>query len=331
MTAPVAGYERRARRLENDAAGAAQAIYGPALAALARQLAVAYTNVAGSLTGPVPAQLREQLRERILALLADYASGFTIRTPALVRAIMDVARRGLAIGAGARGGRVSSQVHDRLEGLQRAVHAGVRDARRLARSINLGRYADVLAVLAKAHAPLHSGAAAAAWVANRSIADGVSSATTAAGERKLWIASRDACLACLAYSGQVSDADGMFQPGRTYGDKPVNAEPVESPPLHPNCRCRIVPYAGMAVDIGVSLPDALAREAQRSVLLGWSNYASRPAKMRAADRLLELGAPPNRAGRRTRTGLPQTVQVRARRKIAQGVSAYTPAGKAPHP
>jgi hypothetical protein len=38
------------------------------------------------------------------------------------------------------------------------------------------------------------------------------------------------------------------------------------------------------------MPEALRREAQRSVARGWSEYASEPARLRAASRLVQQGA-----------------------------------------
>jgi hypothetical protein len=86
---------------------------------------------------------------------------------------------------------------------------------------------------------------------------------------------------------------------------------LPNPPLHPNCRCRVWPYEGGEAVAEANVPNAsiataLAREARRSVLKGWSAFASTPERLQAADRLLAAGA-----------GLPKTVQQRAARNVRQ--------------
>jgi hypothetical protein len=145
------------------------------------------------------------------------------------------------------------------------------------------------------------------WVTNRAVNLGTRRTAEARGFSVIWVAERDACLHCLAYAGQVAGPGEAFPGGLTFGDKPLSEEPIPDPPLHPNCRCRLKPYALHTEPAAVSLAHALEREARRSVVRGFSNYASTPARLRAAQRLLDSGA-----------SLPKSVVERARRDLARG-------------
>jgi hypothetical protein len=144
--------------------------------------------------------------------------------------------------------------------------------------------------------------ASAVSVAHRSIASGFTAATNEAGVARMWTAERDACPACLAYSGRIAGAGEDFPGGLTFGDHPLpwSKGGIGGPPLHPHCRCHL-----MLADIDVSI--GLQREAERSVARGWSAYSSLPARLRAVDRLLQSGS-----------RLPTTVVTRARRDLRRG-------------
>jgi hypothetical protein len=134
----------------------------------------------------------------------------------------------------------------------------------------------------------------------------------AAGQRVLWVAERNACLYCLAQSGQLADENGEFDARRAFGETkqlPVwPSPPLEAPPRHPNCRCHLVVYLGHEGP-GLSLPEALRREAQRSVVIGLA-LPSEPVsqRTRAARRLVDAG-----------TGAPKTVLARTRKQLLSGV------------
>lgn len=131
------------------------------------------------------------------------------------------------------------------------------------------------------------------------------------GLRVVWVAERDACLTCLKLSGTVIDpnmGDG-FDEFATFGH-PGSAPqvwppgmPLMGPPRHPNCRCRL---RIIAADNTV-VPEALRREAERSVARGWSGHASRRSRLAAADRLV-----------RHANRLPRTVNERAAKDVARG-------------
>lgn len=121
----------------------------------------------------------------------------------------------------------------------------------------------------------------------------------------VWVAERDACVNCIALSGQVVRFGQSFDGSLTWGDKPLAWSGFSGkPPRHPHCRCRLVPWDG-----GQETPDALKREAERSLARGWSlPTESNAARLRALDRLL----------RQPGTRLPPSVVRRARQALAAG-------------
>jgi hypothetical protein len=123
-----------------------------------------------------------------------------------------------------------------------------------------------------------------------------------AGMRVVWVAERGACLHCLAYSGRTTI--GAFPPDLTFDERPLRQnQPVLGPPLHPQCRCALQPLAWS----DDAFAEDVQREARRSVLRGWSEQESRASRLRAAARLLHVGA-----------DLPPTVEARARRAVRNG-------------
>lgn len=98
----------------------------------------------------------------------------------------------------------------------------------------------------------------------------------------VWEAERDACVHCLALSGTVVRRAGEAFPVVSYGEVPAAFGAISSPPRHPHCRCRIAPLASQAY------ADALKREAQRSVLRGFSLQSeSQAVRVKAAAKLLD--------------------------------------------
>lgn len=182
----------------------------------------------------------------------------------------------------------------------------------LARALPMTTQSDVVTVQAAATSAVNGAKADTAWVANRAQSVGSRDVATDTGAGLLWLAERSACLACLALSGQVAYGGDNF-PDVTFGDRPLSLAPVPYPPRHPHCRCRCRPYVGPPPTEDMSARDpasALAREARRSVLRGWSEHASEPARARAADRLIRRGA-----------NLPATVVARAARGLRARAAA----------
>lgn len=137
-------------------------------------------------------------------------------------------------------------------------------------------------------------------------------ATTVANKAKyeVWVAERDACVNCLAYAGRVVQVGDDFPGGLSWDPKQKDSKAKGvRPPLHPHCRCRPVPWDPAWAKPGeVSLPDAVSREAQRSIARGFSLPSeSNASRVRALKELLK-GNP----------DLPKTVLERARRDLKNG-------------
>jgi hypothetical protein len=137
-------------------------------------------------------------------------------------------------------------------------------------------------------------------------------ATSTANKAKfeVWVSERDACVNCLAYAGRVTKVGEDFPGGLSWDPKQKDSKaPGVRPPLHPHCRCRPVPWdPAWAREGEVSLPEAVSREAQRSIARGFSLPSeSNAARIRALKELLS-GNPK----------LPKTVLERARRDLKNG-------------
>lgn len=131
---------------------------------------------------------------------------------------------------------------------------------------------------------------------------GATAAADAAGLATVWIAETNACVTCLAYSGQVADSGDEFPAGLSYGTSSSVAAPIAHPPAHPHCRCTVEPLR--APEFAV----ALRREADRSVLRGFSlESESMATRVRAAERLLDRGV-----------DAPASVIAYARRAVREG-------------
>jgi hypothetical protein len=146
-------------------------------------------------------------------------------------------------------------------------------------------------------------------VASQVVVKGVDQGQRATAKKndavRIWKAERDACLHCLAYNGEVSTAGGGFAGGKTFGKKPATKPgSITNPPEHPRCRCTTGIYIQRNDPDGL-VPEALKREAERSIIKGWTLPSESDAARRAAaEKLLALG-----------TDLPKTVESEARRRL----------------
>jgi len=151
--------------------------------------------------------------------------------------------------------------------------------------------------------------AAARFAVNRSLSDGVRAVAEEHQWSRIWLPERDACVHCLAYAGEVAGPGEAFRGGLTFGEKPLvpASGMVPDAPLHPNCRCRTRIYI-VGTD-SPDEPDALKREALRSVLRGWSLPSeSERTRLKAAEKALaRLDRP-----------MPKSVQDYARRALKRG-------------
>lgn len=304
--------DRAAIRLEQRLAAQLAAPLRAAHTQLTQRLTAEYARLAGSIDQPLPDNAHPLMQLAAIAALVEWAQTTLDSIPALVQALLEAARDAIGLGI-AQAVRQLRHRPDMLPAVEPAIADAIARMRELlehdvAAAIQLGstlgyrRYSDVLAAAGKANRPTSRTEATARWVANRGVAAGATQVTDTVGAAKLWIAERDACLTCLAYSGQVAPAGADFPAGLTFGDYSTVKVPLDGPPAHPNCRCRVIPWLGSYEGVGpVEMPEALRREARRSVVKGSSEYASRPARLRAAQRLITAGA-----------GLPKSV-------IEQGV------------
>lgn len=198
---------------------------------------------------------------------------------------------------------------------------------------------------------------------NAELNGGIVTAAQAAGARLLWIAERDACLACTAVSGHVVPVGTAFPDGAQFGRRRGAFAPVTAPPLHPHCRCRVSPWRGHDADAAAASTStwadaitearkkgdqvaeraarrasaaakqaaattdyaaALRREAERAVLRGDSAFDSERARLGAADRLLiRVGAATTS---RSPSGwqVPATVKAKTRAAVKRGSFGKTP-------
>lgn len=160
-------------------------------------------------------------------------------------------------------------------------------ARELAHRLPMDSAQDVAAVLASARRAATGLETDAGWVVHRGVTLSKHGAAQEVGLALVWVAERNACLNCLAYSGRVIAPGGLFPTGLTYGDHPLKAYgPLVGPPLHPNCRCQLDTSSLRPGDLDIGL----AREAARSVARGLTDHASTPARFRAVDRLVSRTA-----------------------------------------
>lgn len=287
-------------RREQAAIAAEQAAQAQASQRLAVELAaVAAVLLAALLRKASPDVLRTLVRRMLSEIV-----------PAAATALMVARSRGNLLGqelVGQRQPGPNSPIPDEV--LQRVIETSdVRAGAHLGNAIVLSTQlpmtdeADVMAVLAKARGALSTQKADAGWVTHRSIALGVAEVARERGRNLVWVAERDACLHCLAYQGHVVAPGSPFPPALTYADKSLSQlGPLLGPPLHPNCRCQLelTDLEPGTLDVG------LAREAARSVARGLTDFASEPARIRAADRLVKSAT----------TLLPKSVLERAKRNV----------------
>lgn len=299
------GFEARVRRDTTNAARSE-------VDALVRDATLVYLAAARAPGEPISPFVQQTIRVMLLGRIDRLISLGALRR-VLLRAVREGVTLGLASAFSVLGRRLarprvvrSPQLRAGLNQLGAHLRQDLRQAKTLARVSPLETFEQLQVVLSAVRAPVARAERTATWVANRSIAEGVRHVTQQYDVPTIWIAERDACLHCLAYAGQVVQPGQLFPGGLTYGDRPLGTEPVSEPPLHPNCRCRLQPWLGSEEEVGpVDLPQALRREAQRTVAQGSAN-ASEPARLRAADRLLQ----------RADLMLSRTAVKRARKAIA---------------
>lgn len=292
MTAPV----RQAERLTDRLAEIERAAKAAAVARLAAE--IASLTVKGAAASTVSPGAFRQILERLTAIFDGVPERAQKAAEDAVRAAFDVGLQDAADGLGMlrpldislpdNDVEVGRLVEDQLAGIRSVLRSNE----------------DIPVALAMARKVISRVDGSVSWNVHRAAADAVEATATELGLQRRWVAERDACLHCLAYQGQVAEANQPFIGGLSFATKPLSTDPVRNSPLHSFCRCIIQVHD--AADSFVL--DALKREASRSVLRGSRLPSeSERERLRAADRLLRAG-----------TNLPKTVQERARKAVKRG-------------
>lgn len=249
----------------------------------------------------------EETQQKVRVVIGDRVA--KLKLPNHRRLLIDAFDEALRLGV-AHGRR---QLGSGIKIKSRALPAEIRRAADVevdfSRALTALRTADTLPRLQAALSLLEGAPAAveraARWGVNRAESTGVEAVAEEVGAGRLWIAERDACLHCTAYAGFIADAGMPFPGGLSFAERPLSRDPVPNPPLHPNCRCRISVWRH---EWSRAYPEALKREARRSVVRGFSlPTESERARLRAAQALLDKGA-----------RLPKTVEAYGRRAVKRG-------------
>lgn len=197
-----------------------------------------------------------------------------------------------------RTGRPSKAAREPVKGLDKLGRQAMAQAHKLAKA-----GADTDAVLAPVLAHANRVERAVSDGVNHAGNEGATAIADAAGRPTVWVAETNACVHCLAYSGRVAKPGGAFPGGLTYGKKSYHPGKVKHPPRHPRCRCTVEPLNDQ------SYADALRREADRSVLRGFSLPSeSMATRIDAADRLVSKGV-----------DAPKSVIAYAKKSVKRGV------------
>lgn len=264
-----------------------------------RRLLASIRAAVRSLLGPLAPRSRRALNRRLaeaVRLGASQHAAFTARA------------------TGRRSSAVAVQPTQRLRDAAAAVGDAVVQRRDRALSLlqpaMASRWSRVTAGIGVARGALSAVRAHVTWTVGQAVNDGLTAGIRAIGARKLWVSERDACVSCTAYAGLIVDVGDDFPAGLSWD--PAQRGRTESsagPPLHPHCRCRTVAWKdAWTVDGVPPLPDALRREARRSIARGFSlPTESGAARIRAARELLRTGA-----------GLPKSVEEFAAHAVAAG-------------
>ncbi|MER5715724.1 hypothetical protein [Streptomyces sp. NPDC002132] len=289
--------------LENQLAG--RALFGSdrAFEELIRRTLTAWTTAFG---GPGQAAVPGGLLRRILAVaqasVRRLLDAIADRTPGILEdglgpAIALGVSQGSAFVRAASGRRRREPRVPAVGQLLREEARRVRDlvVERRDRALHLlhedrvSRWSHLLAGLGAARAVLPAVRAHIAWVINTAVHEGLDAVVRATAPLRVWVSEADACVRCLAYTGRVVQADQPFPGGLSWDPRQrrARAEAVDGPPLHAHCRCRTVPWNDSWTTDGVPFPEALRREAERSIGYGRARPSeSRAVRLRAARELL---------------------------------------------
>lgn len=312
------------RDLEDDIASRALGDLDARFAVLAQRSITAWVTAFGGVRAEAqdPGVLRRILAavraaiRRLLGPLSSRAQGAL--EDALVDAVLLGARQHAAFVEEASGRRTRPVSTRPSRGLRRraaAIADAVNERRDRALAIlrpnRVHRWSDVQTGIGTARSAVPAVRTHITTVVNEAVNEAAQAAIDQHGEKKVWIAERDACVNCAAYAGLTAAPGAAFPAGLSWDPNQAGRDEreLDGPPKHPNCRCRIAAWDDAWEQEGVpTFPDVLRREARRSVARGWSlPTESGAARIRAARELLRTGA-----------GLPKSVEEFAARAIRVG-------------
>lgn len=262
----------------------------------------------------------DELKAKVVDLVSSLKP--SLSKPAIAKAVLE----GLELGITQAGlyedmdkptpkTKDAKSIADEVYDYSKIISATAKDALRLAKTLPVdGTYIDT--IIGAVKQVENKANRAAITLANRAQAEGTILAAKENNSKLVWVNEQKSCLHCLGYAGKVVSPDKPFG-NQSYDPKGFDADSltlenpdgVKGPPLHPHCRCRLRVWDGpdprKPEDIptknnNVTFPEALQREARRAVLRGDSDYDSLPQRIKAADKLLAIGA-----------NLPKTVEKRA--------------------
>ncbi|MER7814538.1 hypothetical protein [Streptomyces sp. NPDC096153] len=283
---------------------------------LTRRALTAWTTAFGSITAAAtPGPALRRLLATVRAAVRRFLEGLGLRARRAVEdSLMDAVTLGarqavefVRLASGGRAGtppaRPSRKLRAAAGDIVDAVKVRLDGAVDLLRPDRVRHWPDLLNGIALARRALPAVRSHVAWIIGRAVDEGIQAVTAVLSVGKLWVSESDACLRCAAYAGRTAPEDGTFPGGLSWDPRQrhIGAPRIDSPPVHPHCRCRIVPWLDRW-DPG--FPNALAREAERAVAYGRPASESTAARLRAARELL-----------RTRSDLLPDVEARARRAI----------------
>ncbi|GGW98750.1 hypothetical protein [Streptomyces chartreusis] len=238
-----------------------------ARAAVRRILGALGPRATAALTGAVEDAVTLGAQQGAAFMAA--ATGRRLRVPAIPQPSRNLR---------AEAARLANMVTERRD---RALH--------MLASGNVSRWSHVLAGLGAARAAVSLSRGHIAWVTAAAVAEGLDAVARSAGTLRLWVAEADACVRCLAYSGLIVQQDESFPGGLSWDPRQrrLRAAGVPGPPLHQHCRCRTVPWSNRWPAVGIAFPEALRREAERSIGYGRARPSeSTTVRIRAARELL---------------------------------------------
>jgi hypothetical protein len=195
--------------------------------------------------------------------------------------------------------RMTALVSDRRDGALALLTRG-----------HVTRWSDLLHAIGAARSAGTVVRAHTAWTVGRAVNAGLDAVADAAHLSRLWIAEANACVRCLAYAGRIATPGNGFPGGLSWDPRSRNigAGSIDGPPVHAHCRCRTVAWNTRWRPDGIPFPEALQREAQRSIAYGAGRPSeSRNVRLRAVRELL-----------RTTDDLLPAVEARARTAVHTG-------------